>query len=130
MNNFADRLRSEREGLGLSQEEFGLKCGVKKLAQFNYEKGERQPDAKYMAALTALGIDVVYLLTGDYRSVFEAKERIKKLDAEQFAVAEVPPVPNVQPAGRDAVLLDKFNRLDESNKFAVEAMINALLTKK
>lgn len=130
MNNFADRLRFEREQLGLSQEEFGLKCGVKKLAQFNYEKGERQPDAKYMAALAALGIDVVYLLTGDYRSVFEAKQRIKKLDAEQFAVAETPPVPYVQPASRDAVLLEKFNRLDESNKFAVEAMIDALLTKK
>lgn len=37
---------------------------MKKLAQINYEKGERQPDAAYLAAIAAAGADVLYILTG------------------------------------------------------------------
>lgn len=62
--NTGDRLRSERERLGLNQTEFGQLGGVKKLAQINYEKGDRQPDAAYLAAIAAAGADVLYILTG------------------------------------------------------------------
>lgn len=33
-------------------------------SQRNYEKGERQPDAAYLAAVHAAGVDVLYVLTG------------------------------------------------------------------
>jgi transcriptional regulator with XRE-family HTH domain len=59
-----ERLREERERLGLSQTEFGQIGGVKKVAQINYEKGVRQPDAAYLAAIAAAGVDVLYVLTG------------------------------------------------------------------
>lgn len=36
----------------------------KKLAQFNYEKGVRTPDASYLQAIAEHGVDVCYLLTG------------------------------------------------------------------
>lgn len=62
--NIHVRLREEREKLGQSQEQFGLTGGVKKLAQINYEKGERSPDANYLAAIAAAGADVRYILTG------------------------------------------------------------------
>lgn len=62
--NTGDRLRSERERLGLNQTEFGQLGGVKKLAQINYEKGDRQPDATYLAAIAAAGADVLYIVTG------------------------------------------------------------------
>jgi len=62
--NISDRLRKERERFGLNQADFGALGGVKKLAQFNYEKGERQPDSAYLAALAAHGVDVLYVLTG------------------------------------------------------------------
>lgn len=62
--NIAARLREEREKLGQSQEQFGLIGGVKKLAQMNYEKGDRSPDANYLAAIAAAGADVRYILTG------------------------------------------------------------------
>lgn len=61
---FADRLREERERLGLSQTAFAEGCGVKKLAQINYEKGERAPDAEYLMSASRLGADVTYILTG------------------------------------------------------------------
>jgi len=62
--NIGTRLREERERLGLSQEALGVIGGVRKLAQFNYEKGDRQPDAAYLAAVAAAGADVLYILTG------------------------------------------------------------------
>ena len=63
--NIFTRLREERERLGLSQEKFGALGGVKKLAQINYEKGERHPDSAYLAAIAAAGADVLYVLTGE-----------------------------------------------------------------
>ena len=60
-----DRLRQERERLGIGQVPFAEACGVKKRAQFNYEQGERDPDADYLARCLALGVDVLYVLTGD-----------------------------------------------------------------
>lgn len=59
------RLRDEREKLAISQEAMGEIGGVKKLAQINYEKGDRSPDANYLAAIAAAGADVLYILTGE-----------------------------------------------------------------
>lgn len=53
--------------MGLNQEDFGRLGGVKKNAQHNYEAGERQPSAGYLAALAAAGADVLYILTGERR---------------------------------------------------------------
>jgi transcriptional regulator with XRE-family HTH domain len=60
----SDRLREEREGLGLSQQAMSETCGVTARSQRNYESGERVPDASYLAALCAAGADVLYVLTG------------------------------------------------------------------
>jgi transcriptional regulator with XRE-family HTH domain len=61
----AERLREERKRLGLTQERFGAEGGVGKLAQLNYEKGERSPDAAYLSAIALVGVDVSYVLTGE-----------------------------------------------------------------
>ncbi len=60
------RLREERGRLGMSQEAFGARAGVRKQAQLLYEKDERSPDAAYLAAIAAAGADVLYVLTGQY----------------------------------------------------------------
>lgn len=59
-----ERLREERERLGLNQEELGQIGGVNRNTQGKYEKGERSPDAAYMAALSAAGVDMLYVVTG------------------------------------------------------------------
>lgn len=66
MSSFCDRLREERKRLGLNQEEFGALGGVKKGAQINYEKGDRAPDADYLANVAVAGADVLYLITGQH----------------------------------------------------------------
>lgn len=64
MDTFGGRLRAEREKLGLSQAGFGELGGVQKVAQLNYEKDKRKPDAEYLAAIAEAGVDVLYVLTG------------------------------------------------------------------
>ena len=59
-----DRLKEERSRLGLSQTDLGAAGGVGKTTQINYEKGTGSPDAKYLSALAALGIDILYVVTG------------------------------------------------------------------
>ena len=64
LDTFFERLREERQRLGISQTAFAELAGVQKRAQINYESGERSPDAAYLAAIAAEGVDVLYLLTG------------------------------------------------------------------
>lgn len=64
MPSIGERLLEERERMGLSQSELAEICGVTMRSQRNYEKGEREPDASYLAALTTTKADVLYILTG------------------------------------------------------------------
>lgn len=59
-----ERLRAERKLLGLSQEALGAVAGVTKQAVINYEKDERSPDGRFLAAIATAGADVLYILTG------------------------------------------------------------------
>ncbi|WP_308812000.1 helix-turn-helix domain-containing protein [Pseudomonas oryzihabitans] len=59
-----DRLREERDRLNLTQDELGQIGGVNRNSQGKYEKGERNPDSAYLEAVSAAGVDVLYVLTG------------------------------------------------------------------
>lgn len=72
MLNFGDRLREERIRLGLNQGELATVAEVSKTTQFNYEKGERSPDAPYLAKVAAAGVDVLYVITGQRADPNEA----------------------------------------------------------
>lgn len=58
------RLMEERNRLGMNQTDFAALGGVGKATQINYEKGERSPDADYLGAVAAVGVDVLYVVTG------------------------------------------------------------------
>lgn len=59
-----ERLRAERQRLGYVQADFGAAVGVSKTTQFNYEAGDRMPDARYLRKAAALGLDLLHVLTG------------------------------------------------------------------
>ena len=59
-----ERLKEERKRLGLNQTQFADVAGVQISAQTNYETGKRSPDAAYLTALAAAGVDILYVLTG------------------------------------------------------------------
>lgn len=92
MDSLGGRLRQERLRLGMSQTEFGRVGGVQKLAQINYEKGERIPDANALAAWVQIGVDVLYILTG---------LRSQPLTAEEIALLDN--YRNCPPEGKAAV---------------------------
>ena len=62
----SDRLKTERENLGLSQQALADRLGISLRSQQNYEKGDRNPDSAYLAAIAAAGADVLYILTGQH----------------------------------------------------------------
>lgn len=64
MLTIGDRLREERERLGMTQTEFGALAGVTKATQINYETGRRAPDAGYLAAVAGVGLDVQFVVIG------------------------------------------------------------------
>jgi transcriptional regulator with XRE-family HTH domain len=61
---FGERLKSERNRLGMNQAQFAEVGGVAKLTQLKYEKGERMPSVEYLHGIQQQGVEVGYLLTG------------------------------------------------------------------
>lgn len=58
------RLRSERERLGLTQQQMGEAGGVSVISQRHYEAGRRVPDAEYLCRVAALEVDLLFVLRG------------------------------------------------------------------
>lgn len=98
-----DRLKEERERLGLSQTDFAAIAGASKNSQYNYEKGERSPDAIYLAAAAQQGVDVLYVVTGE-----------RKPQAADSITAE------------DSQLIDQYHSLSPKDQEAVSHLISAL----
>lgn len=98
------RLREERERLAHTQDSFAALAAIGKRALIHYEKGERSPDAQFLAAIAAAGADVLYIVTG----------------ARSQAVAEV----ELLPAG-DRILLDNFHHAPAGVQQGVKATLGA-----
>ncbi|WP_416221207.1 XRE family transcriptional regulator [Salinicola sp. LHM] len=65
------RLKSERERLGMTQTAFAGKAGITKNTQLLYETDQRHPKADYLVALDKIGVDVLYTLTGKHAASSE-----------------------------------------------------------
>jgi len=59
-----ERLKAERTRLRIAPTDFGVLCGVSRTTQFNYESGDRAPDAEYLKRAHEAGMDVNYVITG------------------------------------------------------------------
>lgn len=81
MLHVGSRLRAARLKTGLSQEAFGQIGNVSRAAQFSYESGKSSPDADYLAAIGAAGVDIVQILTGEVRSDSLQQWQTEILDA-------------------------------------------------
>lgn len=64
MPNIGERLKEERERLGLSQIALAERCNVTPRSIRNYERGERQPDAAFLNCLSQIGADILYIVAG------------------------------------------------------------------
>ncbi|WP_238351668.1 helix-turn-helix transcriptional regulator [Pseudomonas sp. SWRI99] len=59
-----ERLREERDRLGINQNQLADIGGVKRNSQGNYENDRQRPDTAYLLAVSKIGVDVVYVLFG------------------------------------------------------------------
>ena len=64
MSTYGERLKHERLRLKLTQAQMADAGGVKRQAQGCYERDVSLPRAPYLAAITLLGVDVLYIITG------------------------------------------------------------------
>lgn len=60
----SQRITIERKRLHMSQAAFAQAAGVSLSTQKRYEKGERGADSEYLAALSKIGVDIAFILTG------------------------------------------------------------------
>lgn len=60
----SQRITIERKRLQMSQAAFAQAAGVSLSTQKRYEKGERGADSDYLAALSKIGVDISFVLTG------------------------------------------------------------------
>jgi transcriptional regulator with XRE-family HTH domain len=58
------RLKEERERLGLSQQAFAEIGGASKRSQVEWEKGAQVPNAEFLALVAKSGADVAFIVTG------------------------------------------------------------------
>ncbi|KRP83796.1 MULTISPECIES: helix-turn-helix domain-containing protein [Pseudomonas] len=98
-----DRLKEERDRLGLSQTDFGAFGGVSRGTQKAYEQGANSPDLRYLAALERAGVDIQYVLTG-------AKTLLSK-DGIDSAESRI---------------LENYRSLSEGDKASVQRLTSAL----
>lgn len=64
IDEFALRLKEERERLGLSQHDFAQLGGVNRITQMRYETKVNFPSVDYLCLLGQNGIDTLYILYG------------------------------------------------------------------
>jgi transcriptional regulator with XRE-family HTH domain len=99
--NLSERLREERERLGMNQSDVCALAGITRKTQFNYETGERLPDAGYLAALASAGVDVLYVLTGQRAGITSLRDG-------------------------EATLIEGYRALDARGKAGVMALIGGM----
>lgn len=88
-DGFGQRLREERERLGLSQTALATAGGVKRLAQGQYEKGLSSPSVRYLAAVASVGIDIQYTLFGHRRdSNLLSSLELRRIEGRAFELLE------------------------------------------
>ena len=68
------RIREERERLGYSQDAFATFANISRRSQIMYEQDSSEPSAGYFTAISAIGADILYILTGRVDADFEAKQ--------------------------------------------------------
>lgn len=106
--HIAERLKSERERLGYSQSEFAGIADATRKTVFNWESGSGSPSADVLAVWANVGLDVLYVITGD-RSFVPPK----KLSSEEETMLDY--FKEASPAARKAAVRELLSATPGSN---------------
>lgn len=84
--SLADRFKSERERLALTQPRVADLAGVGKTTVINWEKGLSSPTAVQLSALAEVGLDVLYVITGQRSKPLEPAQELPRQEQEWLAL--------------------------------------------
>jgi transcriptional regulator with XRE-family HTH domain len=104
LSGVGERLREERDRLGLNQTDFGIAAGVSRGTQKAYELESSSPDVRYLAALQGMAVDVHFVLTGSRHSI----------DAASLSEEE-------------SLVLEQYRALPEHDRASVKRLTAALV---
>lgn len=110
----SERLKDERLRCGLTQTQLAEAAGVSTRAQIRYETGESQPNTDYLAAIAALGIDILYIITGQ-RQVQSEWDDEDELEEEDDDSDEI-----VTPT-QEEYMLALYRSLNEDERREIQA---------
>lgn len=133
-------LKEERRRVGLSQAGLGALIGGSERGVQDWERGVSQPNATYLTAMAAAGMDVLYVLSGvrmseeqlevsalaaratlDATAKSSDRDRLAQLNIEAMRLALVPPI-----SAGETDLVRRYRALGPDGQVAVERMIEAL----
>lgn len=82
---FGEKVKTERQKLGLNQEELAAKIGVTRRIICSYETNKSRPRGleRYKALAQALGVNLNYLLTEDEAFIAETQDKYGSRGARQ-----------------------------------------------
>ena len=89
MSTIGERLREERQRLGLSQTALAATASVGKHSQINYESDRNAPDANYLTAAAKQGVDIYYVLTGQRTNLGATYDLMARIDRQHGPALEM-----------------------------------------
>ncbi|MCU7123644.1 helix-turn-helix domain-containing protein [Salmonella enterica] len=77
------RIKEERERLGLTQQSMADAVGAAKRTVIDWEKDRTSPTAVQLSALSSMGMDVLYIVTGQRAIPVTAPDKVENLSPEK-----------------------------------------------
>lgn len=105
--HMGERIKEERERLGFSQTDFAALAHATRKTLFNWESNAASPNAAALAAWAEVGLDVLYVVTG-----------------QRTGGASAPPPPRAVSEG-DRILLDNFHAAPAQVQAGVKTALGA-----
>lgn len=78
--SLGERLREERERLGFSQADFAELVSASRKSQIRWEKDESAPSADSISLWANVGLDVLYLITGQAQKSSSKTQKSSEID--------------------------------------------------
>ena len=96
------RLKEERKRLGFNQSEFAELVGSSYKSQLRWEKDESSPSADALNIWAGIGLDVLYVVTGQRNADLPSRLNIPKMSQEKQELMDA--FDNMSPEQRRAIL--------------------------
>lgn len=96
------RLKEERKRLGFNQSEFAELVGSSYKSQLRWEKDESSPSADALNIWAGIGLDVLYVVTGQRSADLPSRLNVPKMSQEKQELMDA--FDNMSPEQRRAIL--------------------------